>query len=81
MPFFDRLIQLAALGLLTVAVAVPTGIDADLIKRATGTDTAKRATCTVNSVSSASDLSGCSTVIITAFTVPSGSESMESLLG
>ncbi|CAK5280928.1 unnamed protein product [Mycena citricolor] len=34
------------------------------------TDTAKRATCTVNSVASASGLSGCTNVVIQAFTVP-----------
>ncbi|KAG8842491.1 hypothetical protein FRB96_005344 [Tulasnella sp. 330] len=71
MPSLNSLIQLAAL--LTAAVAVPTGVDKELIERATGTDTAKRTTCTVNSVASAADLSGCSAVIITAFTVPSGS--------
>ncbi|KAF7329624.1 Polygalacturonase [Mycena kentingensis (nom. inval.)] len=36
------------------------------------TETAKRATCTVNSVASAADLSACTTVLITGFTVPSG---------
>ncbi|KAG9032169.1 hypothetical protein FRB95_001796 [Tulasnella sp. JGI-2019a] len=52
---------------------MPTGTgEADLDKRGTGTDTAKRATCTVNSVASAADISDCSTVIITAFTVPAG---------
>ncbi|KAG8887628.1 hypothetical protein FRB98_009296 [Tulasnella sp. 332] len=54
------LVQLAAF--LTAAAAVPTG-----------TDTAKRATCTVNSVASAANLSGCTAVVITAFTVPAGS--------
>lgn len=39
-----------------------------------GTSTAKRATCTVNSVDTASDLSDCSAVVIEAFTVSSGSE-------
>jgi len=34
------------------------------------TSTAKRAACTVNSVSSASDVSSCSTVVIESFTVP-----------
>lgn len=38
----------------------------------TGTEMAKRATCTVNSVSSASNLSSCTSVVIEAFTVPSG---------
>ncbi|KAG8997171.1 hypothetical protein FRB94_011119 [Tulasnella sp. JGI-2019a] len=72
MPSFTNLIQLAAL--LTAAAAIPTGTgEADLVARGTGTDTAKRTTCTVNSVASAADLSGCSAVIITAFTVPSGS--------
>ncbi|CAK5265954.1 unnamed protein product [Mycena citricolor] len=36
------------------------------------TDTAKRATCTVNSVASASGLSSCTNVVIEAFTVPAG---------
>lgn len=36
--------------------------------------TAKRATCTVNSVSSSESLSSCSTVVIEAFSVPSGGE-------
>nr|GAT56944.1 polygalacturonase [Mycena chlorophos] len=36
------------------------------------TDTAKRATCTVNSVSSAANLGSCTDVLITGFTVPSG---------
>ncbi|CAK5270655.1 unnamed protein product [Mycena citricolor] len=36
------------------------------------TDTAKRATCTVNSVASASGLSSCTDVVIEAFTVPAG---------
>nr|BBF90593.1 endo-polygalacturonase [Fomitopsis palustris] len=36
------------------------------------TDTAKRSTCTVDSVSSANDVSDCSTVVITGFTVDSG---------
>ncbi|CAK5280916.1 unnamed protein product [Mycena citricolor] len=36
------------------------------------TDTAKRATCTVNSVASASNLSSCTDVVIEAFTVPAG---------
>ncbi|VDB91724.1 unnamed protein product [Peniophora sp. CBMAI 1063] len=38
----------------------------------TRTSMAKRATCTVNSVSTASDLSDCSAVVIEAFSVPSG---------
>ncbi|KAK0232921.1 glycoside hydrolase family 28 protein [Armillaria fumosa] len=38
-----------------------------------GSRPAKRASCTVNSVATASDLSDCTTVIIEAFTVPSGS--------
>jgi len=49
--------------LLTAAAAIP----------ASKTDTAKRSTCTVNSVASAADLSSCTDVIIEAFTVPSGS--------
>ncbi|KAJ7439969.1 polygalacturonase [Mycena latifolia] len=57
-------LHLAAL--VAVAVAVPSNITASR------TDTAKRATCTVNSVASAADLSDCTAVIITAFTVPSG---------
>ena len=40
-----------------------------------GSTPAKRASCTVNSVATASDLSDCTTVTIEAFTVPSGSES------
>ncbi|KZV72185.1 glycoside hydrolase family 28 protein [Peniophora sp. CONT] len=48
--------------LASLAVAAPSG-----------TEMAKRATCTVNSVSSASSLSSCTSVVITAFTVPSGS--------
>ncbi|CAK5280888.1 unnamed protein product [Mycena citricolor] len=39
---------------------------------ASRTATAKRATCTVNSVSSASNLSTCTNVVIEPFTVPSG---------
>lgn len=42
-----------------------------------GTSTAKRATCTVNSVDTASDLSDCSAVVIEAFTVSSGSALMQ----
>ncbi|KAK0198145.1 glycoside hydrolase family 28 protein [Armillaria mellea] len=38
-----------------------------------GSTPAKRASCTVNSVATASDLSDCTTVTIEAFTVPSGS--------
>ncbi|KAG8879972.1 hypothetical protein FRB97_001271 [Tulasnella sp. 331] len=71
MPSLNNLIQIAAL--LTVAAAIPTGFENELTERATETDTAKRATCTVNSVASAANLSGCTTVVITAFTVPSGS--------
>ncbi|TFY58255.1 hypothetical protein EVJ58_g6523 [Rhodofomes roseus] len=37
-----------------------------------GTKTAKRATCTVDSVSTANDVSDCSTVVIKEFTVPDG---------
>ncbi|KAJ3889991.1 polygalacturonase [Lentinula edodes] len=47
--------------LLTGALASPTQ-----------TTQAKRATCTVNSVASAADLSDCTSVVITAFSVPSG---------
>ncbi|KAG8886460.1 hypothetical protein FRB98_001279 [Tulasnella sp. 332] len=71
MPSLNNLIQIAAL--LTAAAAIPTGFENELTERATETDTAKRATCTVNSVASAANLSGCTTVVITAFTVPSGS--------
>ncbi|KAJ3898351.1 polygalacturonase [Lentinula edodes] len=46
---------------LTVGLASPTQ-----------TTQAKRATCTVNSVASAADLSDCTSVVITAFSVPSG---------
>ncbi|GAW00933.1 polygalacturonase [Lentinula edodes] len=38
----------------------------------TKVDTAKRATCTVDSVSTASDLTDCTSVVITAFEVPAG---------
>lgn len=51
--------------LATVAAASPTR-----------TSMAKRATCTVNSVSSASDLSDCSAVVIEAFSVASGGTSL-----
>ncbi|KAJ7439970.1 polygalacturonase [Mycena latifolia] len=64
MPSLTAFLHLAAL--VAVAVAVPSNITASR------TDTAKRATCTVNSVASAADLSSCTSVIITAFTVPSG---------
>ncbi|VDC06226.1 unnamed protein product [Peniophora sp. CBMAI 1063] len=37
-----------------------------------GTEMAKRATCTVNSIASASNLSSCTSVVIEAFSVPSG---------
>ncbi|KAJ6617432.1 pectin lyase fold/virulence factor [Mycena sp. CBHHK59/15] len=40
--------------------------------RASRTDAAKRATCTVDSVASAADLSDCTDVVITAFTAASG---------
>ncbi|CAK5265928.1 unnamed protein product [Mycena citricolor] len=55
-------LQLAAL--VSVAAAAPSNV--------TRTTTAKRATCTVNSVSSASNLKSCTDVIIEGFTVPSG---------
>ncbi|KAF8326801.1 endopolygalacturonase [Cantharellus anzutake] len=42
------------------------------VRRASGTHSARQAACTVNSVSSASDLSDCTSVVIEAFTVPSG---------
>ncbi|KAF7318590.1 Glycoside hydrolase family 28 protein [Mycena chlorophos] len=58
---------LSLLSLVAVAVALPGPEDG-----ASRTDTAKRATCTVNSVSSASSLSDCTDVLITGFTVPSG---------
>lgn len=38
----------------------------------TKVDSAKRATCTVNSVASSEDLSDCSSVVIEAFSVPNG---------
>ncbi|EIM87418.1 polygalacturonase [Stereum hirsutum FP-91666 SS1] len=53
---------LSVFALAGTAVAVPSR-----------TGTAKRATCTVNSVSSAAELSDCSDVVIAAFTVPGGS--------
>lgn len=52
-------VQLATLA--SVALATPTGAD-----------TAKRATCTVNSVSTSESLDDCSTVVIEAFTVDDG---------
>ncbi|KAJ7508368.1 polygalacturonase [Mycena galericulata] len=60
MPSISTFLRLASL--VAVAVAVP----------ASNTDTAKRATCTVNSVASAADLSSCTSVLIEAFTVASG---------
>ncbi|CAK5273417.1 unnamed protein product [Mycena citricolor] len=51
--------------LVAVAAAAPSNF--------TRTETAKRSTCTVNSVSSASNLKSCSNVVIEGFTVPSGS--------
>ena len=54
----------AVFSLVAAAVATPTG-----------TEMAKRATCTVSSVASAADLSSCTAVVITAFTVASGSKS------
>ncbi|KAF7291276.1 Polygalacturonase [Mycena indigotica] len=67
MPSLASLLPFAAVLASGLASAVPN--NATLASR---TDTAKRATCTVNSVSSASNLSSCSTVVITGFTVPSG---------
>ncbi|KAK7063551.1 glycoside hydrolase family 28 protein [Favolaschia claudopus] len=67
MPTLTSLLQLAALAV--VAVSLPTDNSTILASR---TETAKRATCTVSSVASAANLSGCSAVVITAFTVPSG---------
>ncbi|KAJ6457261.1 polygalacturonase [Mycena sanguinolenta] len=64
MPSLIAFLRLAAL--VAVAVAVPSP------EPASGTETAKRATCTVNSVASAADLSDCTSVLIEAFTVPSG---------
>ncbi|KAJ7052218.1 polygalacturonase [Mycena amicta] len=57
----SRLVSLAA-----GAIAAPSDLTGSR------TDSAKRATCTVNSVASAADLSSCTTVVITGFTVPSG---------
>ena len=51
----------AALAASTLAVPSPT-------------ETAKRATCTVDSPQAAADLSGCSNVEITSFTVPNDSK-------
>ncbi|KAJ7827196.1 polygalacturonase [Mycena leptocephala] len=67
MPSLTAFVHLAAL--VAVAVAIPTDNSTILGSR---TETAKRATCTVNSVASAANLSACTAVIITAFTVPSG---------
>ncbi|KAK7063550.1 glycoside hydrolase family 28 protein [Favolaschia claudopus] len=64
MPSVALFVRLAAL--VAVAVAVPNN---GTVSR---TETAKRATCTVNSVASAANLSGCTSVVINAFTVPSG---------
>lgn len=69
MPSLTAFVHLAAL--VAVAVAIPTDNSTILGSR---TETAKRATCTVNSVASAANLSACTAVIITAFTVPSGSK-------
>ncbi|KAJ7696803.1 polygalacturonase [Mycena rosella] len=66
MPSPTAFLHLAAL--VAVAVAIPSNTTSPVSR----TDTAKRATCTVNSVASAADLSSCTAVIITAFTVPSG---------
>ncbi|KAJ7359478.1 polygalacturonase [Mycena albidolilacea] len=63
MPSLTAFVRLAAL--VAATVALPNGAGSK-------TDTAKRATCTVNSVASAADLSDCTAVVITAFTVPSG---------
>ncbi|KAJ7157375.1 polygalacturonase [Mycena filopes] len=65
MPSLSGFINLAAL--VAVAVAMPSNVTLG-----SRTETAKRATCTVNSVASAANLSACTAVIITAFTVPSG---------
>ncbi|KAJ7858544.1 polygalacturonase [Mycena olivaceomarginata] len=70
MPSLTTFLELAALA--AVAVAIPTDNSTILGSR---TETAKRATCTVNSVASAANLSACTAVIITAFTVPAGSDS------
>ncbi|KZT07138.1 glycoside hydrolase family 28 protein [Laetiporus sulphureus 93-53] len=43
-----------------------------VLGRPSGIETAKRSTCTVDSVDSASDLSDCSDVVISSFTVPDG---------
>ncbi|KAF8185516.1 polygalacturonase [Mycena galopus ATCC 62051] len=59
MPSASTFLRLASL--IAVAVAVPSK-----------TGTAKRATCTVNSVASAASLGDCTAVVIEAFTVPSG---------
>ncbi|KAJ6473681.1 polygalacturonase [Mycena sanguinolenta] len=59
MPSVSTFLRLASL--IAVAVAVPSK-----------TSTAKRATCTVNSVASAASLGDCTDVVIEAFTVPSG---------
>jgi hypothetical protein len=71
MPSFTNFLKLAAFA--AVAVAIPADNSTILGSR---TETAKRATCTVNSVASAANLSACTAVIITAFTVPSGSEKL-----
>ncbi|KAJ7052215.1 polygalacturonase [Mycena amicta] len=68
MPSFAKatLLPLAALVASALASTLPSNLTAST------TETAKRATCTVNSVASAADLSACTTVLITGFTVPSG---------
>ncbi|KAJ7902522.1 polygalacturonase [Mycena olivaceomarginata] len=63
-PSLISFVRLASL--VAAAVAIPNN------STASRTETAKRATCTVNSVASAADLSDCTAVAITAFTVPSG---------
>ncbi|CAK5265937.1 unnamed protein product [Mycena citricolor] len=65
MPSLATFLQLTAL--VGAAVALPGNVTV-----ASRTETAKRATCTVNSVSSSKNLSGCSSVIIEGFTVPAG---------
>lgn len=43
-------------------------------------EAAKRATCTVNSAAAVKSISSCSSVVINAFTIPSGSESPSNFL-
>ncbi|CAK5266656.1 unnamed protein product [Mycena citricolor] len=62
MPSITTFLQLTAL--VGAALALPSNM--------TVIDNGKRASCTVNSVASAQNLSGCTNVVIEGFTVPAG---------